>query len=79
MCYNCYHKAGRLKKAWLCPHSQKPHYALGKCHNCYQWTNNFKKQESKPEDIILDNSKNSKLVKIKNSLKNKKSVFLNNP
>jgi hypothetical protein len=36
MCYNCYHRQGRDKKAWNCRHSTKPHYALGMCHNCYQ-------------------------------------------
>ena len=35
-CYNCYHKEGRVKKAWVCEHSTKPHYAHGLCHNCYQ-------------------------------------------
>jgi hypothetical protein len=45
MCYNCYHKSGREKKAWNCKHTNKPNYALGKCHNCYQWTNNTKKND----------------------------------
>jgi len=31
----CYHKAGREKKSWLCPHTHKVHYARGKCRNCY--------------------------------------------
>jgi hypothetical protein len=35
-CYNCYHKDGREKKAWMCPHTIKAHYAHGLCHNCYQ-------------------------------------------
>lgn len=35
MCYTCYHKLGREKKAWLCPHTYKTHYARGKCRNCY--------------------------------------------
>jgi hypothetical protein len=36
MCYNCYHRVGRKKKAWLCEHSHKPHYAHGLCNKCYQ-------------------------------------------
>lgn len=36
MCYTCYHRIGREKKAWACVHVDKAHYALGKCHNCYQ-------------------------------------------
>lgn len=35
MCNSCYHKEGREKKAWLCPHTFKTHYARGKCRNCY--------------------------------------------
>jgi hypothetical protein len=35
MCSSCYHKEGRIKKAWLCPHVNKAHYAKGKCQNCY--------------------------------------------
>lgn len=35
MCNNCYHKQGRVKKAWLCPHDKKPHYAKGRCQICY--------------------------------------------
>lgn len=35
MCNNCYHRQGRVKKAWLCPHSESIHYARGKCRNCY--------------------------------------------
>jgi hypothetical protein len=36
MCYNCYHREGRAKKAWVCEHANRPHYAHGMCHNCYQ-------------------------------------------
>jgi hypothetical protein len=36
MCYNCYHRQGRHKKAWECKHKDKPHYAKGLCNNCYQ-------------------------------------------
>jgi hypothetical protein len=35
MCNACYHKQGRSKKAWLCIHVNKAHYARGKCRNCY--------------------------------------------
>ncbi len=35
MCNACYHRNGRVKKAWLCAHSTKIHYARGKCRNCY--------------------------------------------
>jgi hypothetical protein len=35
MCNACYHRQGRVKKAWLCPHTNKVHYARGKCRNCY--------------------------------------------
>lgn len=35
MCNACYHRQGRVKKAWLCAHTNKTHYARGKCRNCY--------------------------------------------
>ncbi len=35
MCNNCYHTYGRDKKAWICGHVDKSHYALGFCQNCY--------------------------------------------
>eukprot|EP00826_Nyctotherus_ovalis_P019994 TRINITY_DN1623_c0_g4_i2.p1 TRINITY_DN1623_c0_g4~~TRINITY_DN1623_c0_g4_i2.p1 ORF type:complete len:157 (-),score=23.53 TRINITY_DN1623_c0_g4_i2:46-516(-) len=35
MCSNCYHKLGRIKKAWNCPHTHKAHYSKGKCQMCY--------------------------------------------
>ena len=35
MCNNCYHKQGREKKAWNCEHTNRAHYAKGKCQNCY--------------------------------------------
>ena len=43
MCYTCYHRQGREKKAWVCEHSTHAHYALGLCHNCYQNKYLFKK------------------------------------
>jgi len=33
LCYNCYHKYGRLKKPWNCPHEVL--YARGLCQDCY--------------------------------------------
>lgn len=33
MCCNCYHRFGRVKKPWNCPHSKL--YAAGMCQNCY--------------------------------------------
>ena len=36
MCYNCYHRKGRVMKATECPHSERTKYALGMCNNCYQ-------------------------------------------
>jgi hypothetical protein len=35
MCYNCYHRSGRNKKAWACEHKDKQHCALGYCLTCY--------------------------------------------
>ena len=35
MCINCYHRRGRTKKAWGCPHKDKLHYSKGLCQNCY--------------------------------------------
>lgn len=39
MCNNCYHRKGRTKKPWNCPHEKL--YAVGMCQNCY--TNNYNK------------------------------------
>jgi hypothetical protein len=55
MCYNCYHRKGRDKKAWKCEHPDKNHYALGFCQNCYHTI--YKK--NKPE-IIKKASRNAK-------------------
>jgi hypothetical protein len=64
MCYNCYHRIGREKKAWKCSHGDKSHYALGYCHNCYHMI--YKKE--KPE-IVAKAFRKSRLKKsIKNSL-----------
>ncbi len=35
MCINCYHRRGKTKKAWACPHTDKLHYSKGQCQNCY--------------------------------------------
>ena len=54
MCNNCYHTAGRNKKAWKCGHIEKPHYALGICQTCYQY---------KYSKIRNRSTKSKKLVK----------------
>ncbi len=28
-------KVKKTRKSWLCPHFCRPHYARGKCQNCY--------------------------------------------
>jgi len=43
MCNNCYHKYGRTKKPWNCPHEKL--YAGGMCQNCYINMYNKKKRE----------------------------------
>ena len=35
MCVRCYKKMGRTKMAWLCKHTDRTHYARGKCQSCY--------------------------------------------
>lgn len=37
MCSNCYHLAERDRKAWLCEHTDKVHYAHGICKTCYHY------------------------------------------
>ena len=44
MCNNCYHRHGRTKKPWNCPHEKL--YAAGMCQNCYINNYNRKKRES---------------------------------
>jgi hypothetical protein len=46
MCYNCYHRGGRSKKAWACIHTDRQHYSFGLCHNCYQNIHNEKNKKS---------------------------------
>lgn len=41
LCNNCYHKFGRTKKPWNCPHQKL--YAAGMCQNCY--INNYNKKK----------------------------------
>lgn len=43
MCNNCYHRYGRTKKPWNCPHEKL--YAGGMCQNCYINNYNRKKRE----------------------------------
>ncbi len=35
MCYICYIKHGRTKKAWKCKHPDRVLYAKGMCKSCY--------------------------------------------
>lgn len=35
MCYICYIKHGRTKKAWKCKHPERVLYAKGMCKSCY--------------------------------------------
>ncbi len=71
MCSNCYHSRGRDKKAWKCPHTDKIHYALGFCQNCYQA--NYTKIKSKTSEddnsVSLVEIENSSII-ISNSPKN---------
>ena len=48
MCNNCYHKFGRNKKPWNCPHNKL--YAAGMCQNCYINNYNRKKREEKLQE-----------------------------
>jgi len=48
MCSNCYHKYGRNKKPWNCPHEKL--YANGMCQNCYINSYNRRKREEKEEE-----------------------------
>jgi hypothetical protein len=50
MCYNCYHREGRAKKAWACKHINRSHYAHGMCHNCYQTNHIEKIKQSIPQE-----------------------------
>lgn len=54
MCNNCYHLIGRNKKAWKCSHTNKSHYALGVCQNCYQarYVNKTRKIDTENESIL---------------------------
>ncbi len=52
MCNTCYHRQGRVKKAWLCPHTSKTHYARGKCRNCY--LNSYHKKERQNDESEED-------------------------
>ena len=43
LCSNCYHRFGRVKKPWRCPHEKL--YAAGMCQNCYINDYNRKRRE----------------------------------
>ena len=63
MCSNCYHSKGRIKKPWNCPHTNKTHYALGLCQNCYQM-NYIKKQsviEINKKNFVNKNNSNNNI------------------
>lgn len=45
LCSNCYHKYGRTKRPWNCPHEKL--YAGGMCQNCYINSYNKKKRLTK--------------------------------
>lgn len=51
MCSNCYHKYGRNKKPWNCPHEKL--YACGLCQNCY--INKYNKKKRTEGDPIKMN------------------------
>jgi hypothetical protein len=72
MCYNCYHRKGREKKAWLCSHKNKNHYARGYCNNCYH----LEYKQVNPEAIknASKNARNKKKIKFEqNDLNDKKT------
>ena len=35
MCFRCYHRSGRTKKAWACEHTAQLLYSKGLCRTCY--------------------------------------------
>ncbi len=57
MCSNCYHKHGRTKQPWNCPHAKL--YANGMCQNCYINSYNRKRREEGKEDKPNDPSHDS--------------------
>jgi hypothetical protein len=59
LCYNCYHRKGRDKKAWSCQHTDRTHYAHGLCHNCYQTLHIEKIKQINEEEVELNGVKNS--------------------
>lgn len=62
LCNNCYHKYGRTKKPWNCPHEKL--YAGGMCQNCYINMYNKKKREEHsgktPNDEKMENEHHDK-------------------
>jgi len=73
MCNTCYHKLGRNKKAWKCPHPNLLLYAKGKCKNCY--LSIYHKETSFKNDKIEDNIK---VEENKINIENNKSLINNN-
>jgi len=67
MCNNCYHKQGRMKKAWDCSHVNLFHYAKGKCQNCYLSTyhknQNERKRGNLSNDCLSQNNSENHLSK----------------
>lgn len=59
MCNNCYHKYGRTKKPWNCPHEKL--YAGGMCQNCYiNMYNRKKREEQHPAEEKVEQESVSK-------------------
>ena len=59
LCNNCYHKYGRTKKPWNCPHDKL--YAGGMCQNCYiNMYNKKKREENHPNDERIDSASQMK-------------------
>lgn len=52
LCNNCYHKYGRTKRPWNCPHEKL--YAGGMCQNCYINSYNKKKRLTKDNGDKID-------------------------
>lgn len=55
LCNNCYHKYGRTKKPWNCPHDKL--YAAGMCQNCY--INNYNRKKRLTRDGNQDGNQGS--------------------
>ena len=62
MCANCYHRRGRSKKAWACPHPRKTHYSKGLCKYCYL-SNYYKSRTAKGGRIPASKMPTEKMLK----------------